>query len=69
MDQNLSDDPEHHPCQKATCIGGFKNKSDGYVSLGVVAKNMDDHHARAKIMRHFSVLGPDRNSFTPWQSR
>jgi len=51
LDQNLSDDPEHHPCQKATCIGGFKNKSDGYVSLGVVAKNMDDHHARAKIMR------------------
>jgi hypothetical protein len=30
---------------------------------------MDDHHARAKIMRHFSVLGPDRHSFTPWQSR
>ena len=64
LGQDPSDDPEHHPCQKETCISGFKNESDGYVSLGGGAKNMDDHHARAKIMRHFSVLGPDRHSFT-----
>jgi hypothetical protein len=69
LGQDPSDDPEHHPCKMETCISGFKNKSDGYGSLGVGAKNMDDHHARGKIMRHFSVLGPDRHSFTPWQSR
>jgi hypothetical protein len=64
LGQNPSDDPRHHPWQKETCISGFKNKSDGYVSCGGGAKNMDDHHVRAKIMRHFSVLGPDRHSFT-----
>jgi hypothetical protein len=52
------------PVKRKPASVGSKMNLTAMSACGGGAKNMDDHHARAKIMRHFSVLGPDRHSFT-----